>query len=297
MQQQRPLCGLDRAAVLEEWYATKPAISDNGTSTRDAVVLTGALYFADSIGRYLQALYLSWSPYHYSAQAYGLAVMYMYRSGLNPTLPQKRALFWVTLLPFFQVLAFSADKHFISWLFPFTASSGSEALQSSLQSLMQSLPNALGVASLLLPVPVFYIIWRHSRTVPFISVLVVFTNAIWFSVFPLIEGFVWTTVFHGIQYLTIVMIFHVRDRLATQGNRRGPLQHALWFYGLSFLLGYAMFNCVPLGYQLVGFGAAESVLLVIAAINIHHFIVDAYIWKLGRDNGNQRIVLSRQAGV
>ena len=33
---------------------------------------------------------------------------------------------------------------------------------------------------------------------------------------------------------------------------------------------------------MAGFGMAESMLLVVATINIHHFIVDAFIWKLRR---------------
>src|SRR6185436_3988978 len=45
------------------------------------LVLSLAIAFADSLGPHLQNLYLTWSPYHYAAQAYGLSVMYSYRSG------------------------------------------------------------------------------------------------------------------------------------------------------------------------------------------------------------------------
>src|SRR5262249_32922511 len=43
-------------------------------------VVTAALIVGEPFGRYLFALYLVWSPYHYSRQAYGLSVMYAYRS-------------------------------------------------------------------------------------------------------------------------------------------------------------------------------------------------------------------------
>ena len=46
--------------------------------------------------------------------------------------------------------------------------------------------------------------------------------------------------------------------------------------------------------MLAGFGPAESVLLVVAVINIHHFIVDAYIWKLTPGGTNRRVL---QAGT
>ena len=39
--------------------------------------------FPERLGTQLHSLYLTWSPYHYAAQAYGLAVMYCYRSGRN----------------------------------------------------------------------------------------------------------------------------------------------------------------------------------------------------------------------
>lgn len=55
------------------------------------------------------------------------------------------------------------------------------------------------------------------------------------------------------------------------------------FYGTCLALGYLLFQVWPLGYTVLGFGHAESWALVIAAINIHHFIVDAFIWRLRRD--------------
>ena len=71
--------------------------------------------------------------------------------------------------------------------------------------------------------------------------------------------------------------------------RRGPLYHAGRFYLLSLALGYGLFYCWPYAFVLTGFGLAESVLLVAAAINIHHFIVDAHIWRLAPGDGNRAI--------
>lgn len=44
-------------------------------------VLIGCMFQADRLIPQLTSLYLTWSPFHYAAQAYGLAVMYCYRSG------------------------------------------------------------------------------------------------------------------------------------------------------------------------------------------------------------------------
>ena len=47
---------------------------------------------------------------------------------------------------------------------------------------------------------------------------------------------------------------------------------------------------IPQAYVFAGFGMVESLLLVTAAINIHHFIVDQFIWRLKKTDGNRRIV-------
>src|SRR5262249_21929957 len=47
------------------------------------LLMTLCLVYAGRVGRFLDMLYLTWSPYHYAAQTYGLAVMYSYRSGCH----------------------------------------------------------------------------------------------------------------------------------------------------------------------------------------------------------------------
>jgi hypothetical protein len=134
-------------------------------------------------------------------------------------------------------------------------------------------------------------VWRSAGgPLPVISLLAILTNAAWFVLFPLVQGFVWVTVFHGVQYLAIAAVFHAREQMARPGNRHGAAWHAAVYYGISLLLGYGLFHCWPEFYTLLGFGAAESVLMVVAAINIHHFIVDAYVWKLRPGDSNRRVV-------
>ena len=69
------------------------------------------------LGVHLQALYLTWSPYHYAAQAYGLAVIYCIRSGCSLT-PKRKKIFRATCaLPF--LLAFLSAPHAgLGWLAP-----------------------------------------------------------------------------------------------------------------------------------------------------------------------------------
>jgi hypothetical protein len=66
---------------------------------------------------------------------------------------------------------------------------------------------------------------------------------------------------------------------------------------MSILLGYGLFYCLPWGFYMAGFGLTESILLCVVAINLHHFIVDAYIWRLKKGDRNRAIVEAGQPGT
>ena len=69
------------------------------------------------------------------------------------------------------------------------------------------------------------------------------------------------------------------------GDHEENLKRATWKGWALVEVGFAVLLLV-----LIGFGAVESFLLFGAAINIHHFIVDAFIWKLRKGTDNRRIV-------
>jgi len=54
--------------------------------------------------------------------------------------------------------------------------------------------------------------------------------------------------------------------------------------------------CLALGVFLAGAGFSESLLMCIAVINLHHFVVDAYIWRL-RVPQNQKALADRPSPV
>ena len=267
-------------------------------------VMTLCLFQTDRLGTHLTSLYLTWSPYHYAAQAYGIAVIYSVRSGCLLSLRNKRLLWWVAMLPFFHNFV-SGPSVGIHWLVP------SAILTDPTVSLwLTNVSNSFPVVALALTVAFFVAVWSSEKVpMPLIAILTVAANGIWF--FALSEqGFIWATIFHGIQYMAIVVIFHVKDQLnaASQDATALPeevglvsrvlrklrqywIYHAVCFYVMCILLAYALFSCLPLAYVAAGFGMIESVLLVTAAINIHHFIVDAYIWRLKKTDRNRRIVV------
>ena len=84
-------------------------------------VLTFGMMVPGDVGPPLQALYLTWSPYHYAAQSYGLAVMYCYRSGCLLNAEDKRLLRIVAMVPFaFSFLVQTGGgRTGLPWLMPF----------------------------------------------------------------------------------------------------------------------------------------------------------------------------------
>lgn len=246
-------------------------------------VLLGAIAFAENLGTHLTNLYLTWSPYHYAAQSYGLAMMYAYRSGsaLND---RDRLLLRATCLAPFLYAFFKGPTVGIEWLMP------ASLLESPVVAPVRAgLVQALAIAALGTPPLLLWRSIRLGQSLPLISVLTMVANACWWITPQYLDAVVWVPIFHGLQYLAIVSIFHVRERLREPGNARGWVYHSAWFYGACVLLAYLLFNVWPYAFVAMGFGMGESVLLVIAIINIHHFIVDAYIWRLRRDP-NYRVV-------
>lgn len=257
-------------------------------------LVTVCIHWAETCGPHLQSLYLTWSPYHYAAQAYGLAVMYCYRSGCMLELKEKRWLWWACMLPFLYILLYGREGG-LHWAAQILVSEqGMDYF--SWAPLVNAFSNAAAQIGFLVPFWVFYKISRSQcGTMPAISMLAVVANGVWWYFLPTINAFAWATIFHGLQYLAIVIIFHLKDQMAKPNNRHGRAYHVITFYLLSLLLGYGLFQCLPGAYQFFGFGTMESYLLVVAAINIHHFIVDAYVWRLGKSDTNRRIVESELA--
>ena len=249
-------------------------------------VLALAAAFPEVLGTHLATLYFTWSPYHYSAQAYGLAVMYCYRSAC-PLLDREKVMLWlVCLLPFGVAFLGSPDAG-LKWFVQPATIVGHPALNVTLYGTRV----VASILSLLMPVLFLLSLARKGKRMPAISLLIVIANGVWWVVLDYMQAFVWATIFHSIQYLAIVLVFHVNERRTRPGNTAPWWRHVIGFYGVCLALGYALFQLLPLGFLAAGFGWAQTVLLVIAAINIHHFIVDAYIWRLRRDP-NYRVVVS-----
>ncbi len=179
-----------------------------------AVVAAG-VWFPSAVGRHLMALYFTWSPYHYAAQAYGLAVMYGYRSGSALTLNDKRLLWAACLLPF--AYSFVAARGAgIEWLVPASALPTEGWTFTRTTAL-----KVLAVLTFAAPAALFarnLISGGGKARLPVISLVAMIANGLWWVSFNYWDAFIYATIFHGLQYLAISLVFHVRD----SERRSGP---------------------------------------------------------------------------
>jgi hypothetical protein len=255
-------------------------------------VFTGVLLYAGWLVRYLFAAFVIWSPYHYSAQTYGLAMMYAYRSDCPLTDGQKKAVWWACLVPFLWSLLRpdAGVAHVLQGL-------GFHSVP-TLEQVRWGTSLLLSAASLATPVVVILgLRARAGVTLPLMSVMIVMTNAIWWTFFNYINAMWWAAIFHGVQYLAIVTIFHVKERTRAGGNRFGAASHAVMFYGACVVLAWVLFVLWPDTYVWAGFDPTLTPQLTVAVVNLHHFIVDAYIWRLRKDPNYRTVVDARPAPV
>jgi hypothetical protein len=247
------------------------------------------------LGANLTALYFTWSPYHYAAQTYGLAVMYAMRSGARLDQRDKMQMWWVCLLPFLYALITSTDGG-LSWFI----SHEWIATMPRVAVVYRTLVGVVTVGVFLLPVSLFWQLHRmRGKNVPLITLMLQITNGIWWLGTDYLSGWWWTAMFHSVQYLIIVVVQHVKDQMA-RTDRSGPLHrpvlYASAFYGVSFVIGVVIFFVVPLLYVGLGFNATQSFAMVTIVINLHHFIVDGFIWKT-RAAASRVVTSARQSRV
>ena len=226
-------------------------------------------------------LYLTWSPWHYSGQNYGLFMMFARRAGAKPSATERRALYGVFLLSYFILfLSFhtgpSRDPLFVSLGIPARL----------------SLVLVLGLAAAYLGLSVFglsrlvgQVGWRPL----FPSLTLFSTQFLWFllpTAVALAKGLEITqsrysngvlAVMHAAQYLWITSYYARREANAERQGSWRPLA----YFAVLMAGGIALFVPGPwLASRLFHYDFTASFLLFTALVNIHHFILDGAIWKL-----------------
>jgi hypothetical protein len=259
------------------------------------VVLSGVVWLAFAVAVYqpvlgclMITLYLSWSPWHYGAQNFGLSLMFLGRAGVHLPRFGRRLLFGsfvlsvaLTLLNFHRLFSVgSADPMFDPGsAYRFVPLGIPEAIARS------AFPVLLGCYAVTL-LALGWLLRRASPRALLPVASIVVAQAAWFAIpaalghaFPgLLErigapaAFIWIAVGHSVQYLWVTRHYaRSGGGQAFWGTRVLLAGAAIWVLpALAFAPG--VFGRIPFE---AGLG-----LLVAAAVNLHHFVLDGAIWKL-----------------
>jgi hypothetical protein len=257
------------------------------------------------LGSLVLTTYLTWSPWHYTGQNYGLAVMFLRRRGVALPPAVKRVVYASFMLSF--LLTFLAQHAGVrgSYVPLSYAGAGYRFLSIGLPQPYTSWAiSALAVAYVVSLIAAGVLLLRRASARDLLpAAMLALSQALWFSV-PLLARhfgiaqsveplgadfdtfyFFWIAVGHSVQYVWVTSYY----------ARRAPGWTGLQPYLLKALLAGAVVWTLPVVLFAPGllgrlsFDAGLGI-LVASTVNIHHFVLDGAIWKL-RDGRVARILL------
>jgi tetratricopeptide (TPR) repeat protein len=242
-------------------------------------------------------IYLTWSPWHYSGQNYGLFMMFARRAGAKPSEATRRLLYGAFIVSYLILfLGFhtgpSGDPLFISLGIPGIVSRWEQIV--------------LAVVFVALS---GFGLWRLAQDTGWRKLLPSLTlfssQFLWFllpTAISLVKGLEIPqsryssgvlAVMHSAQYLWITSYYARREASNESGrNWRGWAYFAVLVAG-----GIALFVPGPwLASRVFHHDFSASFLIFTALVNIHHFILDGAIWKL-RDGRIAALLLNSRERV
>jgi tetratricopeptide (TPR) repeat protein len=244
-------------------------------------------------------IYLTWSPWHYSGQNYGLFMMFARRAGANPGKAERRALYGAFVVSYLVLfLSFhtgpSADPLFLSLGIPAVVSRWEQIILIVAFVVL----SAFGLSRLARETG-----WR--KLVP--SCTLFSSQFLWFllpSAISLVKGLEipqsrYSTgilaVMHSAQYLWITSYYARRE--ATNDSTGGRNWRPFAYFAVLIIGGIALFVPGPwLASRAFHHDFTASFLIFTALVNIHHFILDGAIWKL-RDGRIANLLLNSRERI
>ncbi|HQU86230.1 MAG TPA: tetratricopeptide repeat protein [Pyrinomonadaceae bacterium] len=264
-----------------------------------AILLVVLSHFSTYLLAVIFTLYLTWSPFHYTAQNFGIDLMFVRRNGAETSVKTRRALYAAFLAPYLMFfLAFhsatASDDYVISLGIPFKiamylwiAALGVFAF-SAIYSFREFLKQT-SVSAMIAP-----LVLLSTQTVWFVipTGLMFFTN-LGIQQNPATIAVI--AVMHSAQYLWITSYFARREKSSENAeNSTSKSWKFSSYFGILIVGGIALFLPVPwFASRVLHLDFGTSFLIITALVNLHHFILDGAIWKL-RDGRIAAFLLNRK---
>jgi tetratricopeptide (TPR) repeat protein len=250
-------------------------------------------------------IYLTWSPWHYSGQNYGLFMMFARRAGADPDRSTRRALYGAFVASYLILfLGFhtgpSTDPLFLSLGIPAVVSRWEQIIL---------IVAFVGLSTFGLSRLASATGWR--KLIP--SLTLFSSQFLWFllpAAISLIRGLEIPqnryssgvlAVMHSAQYLWITSYYARREASgetsSETSNQPGRNWRPLAYFGVLVVGGIALFVPGPwLASRAFHHDFTASFLIFTALVNIHHFILDGAIWKL-RDGRIASLLLNSRERI
>jgi tetratricopeptide (TPR) repeat protein len=242
-------------------------------------------------------LYLTWSPWHYTGQNYGVFMMFARRAGANFRKAERHAIYGSFIVSYLVLFVSfhtgsSPDPLFLSLGIPAAAARIAE----------------IGLGTIFIAFSV-YGLWPLVRDIGWRKLppcMTMFSSQILWFLFPvgmtLIKGLEipqsrYSTgvlaVMHSAQYLWITSYYARREAKESEAKNWRNLS----YFAILFAGGIALFVPGPwLASRVFHHDFTVSFLIFTALVNLHHFILDGAIWKL-RDGRVASLLLNSKAQV
>lgn len=238
-------------------------------------------------------LFLLWSPYHFSGQSFGISLLYARRAGFDFESWERRALsffiFSTFLVPTFAAEVGMAQREYY----------GIEYVPWNIPPVFAQLAWFLlyGSAAVFAFAAIRRLALRKSFF-PAITLLPAVTQFSWFVVGWRVPAFYYfVPFFHSLQYLLIAWTLQMTERQAeTQCKTTGfKWRESAYWAGVNLVGGAILFFGLPKLAEAQGIALPLATGVLIAGVQVHHFLVDGVIWKLRKPSAAKALVEMRKA--
>ena len=245
-------------------------------------------------------IYLTWSPWHYSGQNYGLFMMFARRAGANPDKRTRGALYGAFIVSY---LVLFLGFHTGPSTDPLFVSIGIPAIVSRWEQII------LLAAFLALSLFGLSRLSRETGWRPLLPSLTLFSSQFLWFLFPATISLLKhleipqsrysngvLAVMHSAQYLWITS-YYARREAVSEAEKTQRNWRPLAYFSVLMAGGIALFIPGPwLASRAFHYDLTTSFLIFGALVNIHHFILDGAIWKL-RDGRIASLLLNSKDKV
>ncbi|MBW2447059.1 MAG: tetratricopeptide repeat protein [Deltaproteobacteria bacterium] len=268
--------------------------------------------YSPVLGSLWFTLYMTWSPWHYSGQNYGLVVLFLRRRGVTIE-PRAKQLLYASFILSYAIVFVAFHTGVSSTGYGPALPQGDSYVFVPIGIplyMANALYAGLGGLYLLTTAGTLFLLARGSNLRDLGPALVLIASqALWFAIPGLarasgtLQGIaplsnltapyigLWIAIAHCVQYLWVTTYYAARDE--NHVGRTRYLTKALLAGSAAWGVPALLFSPGLLGNVPYNMGLF---MMVAATVNLHHFILDGAIWKL-RDPRLAKILLRSDDSV